>query len=253
MKIPTVVAHRGYALRYPENTLAAVRAAIDAGARFIEVDVQLTADAYPVLFHDRTLKRVCGTDGAIHEKTLKELRKLRAADTERFGDCYGDEPIATLQDFCEVLAGHLDVRAFLEIKRVALERFDGEKVIQAINSTIKPVSDRCTLISFSTGFLASLRQKEPGAAVGAVVDRWEQLADPEVQALRADYVFCDLEGVPATGPLSPPDRAQLVIYEVAEARVALELAERGVDFVETFACAEMLDSLLHVAIARQRS
>ena len=40
---PDLVAHRGYALRYPENTLAAFQAAITAGARFVECDVQLSA------------------------------------------------------------------------------------------------------------------------------------------------------------------------------------------------------------------
>ena len=55
MDIPELVAHRGYALHYPENTLIGIEAAIRAGARYVEVDVQLSADKVPVLFHDRTL------------------------------------------------------------------------------------------------------------------------------------------------------------------------------------------------------
>ena len=49
MRIPELVAHRGYPQHYPENTLIGIEAAITAGARFIDVDVQLSADRVPVL------------------------------------------------------------------------------------------------------------------------------------------------------------------------------------------------------------
>ena len=50
-----LVAHRGYAARYPENTRESLAAAVRAGARFLEFDVQLSADGVPVLLHDVTL------------------------------------------------------------------------------------------------------------------------------------------------------------------------------------------------------
>lgn len=251
MRIPTVIAHRGYALHYPENTLAAIRGALDAGARHIEVDVQLTADAVPVLFHDRTLKRVCAAEGAVHEKTLKQLRRLRASEPERFGERYSSERIATLQELCGVLRGHRDARAFIEVKRVALERFEGAQVLNATSNLLKPVRDRCVLISFSPGFLACVRQAQPDTAIGIVVDRWEQLADPDVKALQAEYVFCDLDGVPEAGTLAR-DGARLAIYEVPEARRALELGARGADFIETFACGEMIDALRAATVTGAR-
>lgn len=67
------MAHRGYALHYPENTRAAIRAALAAGAKYFECDVQLTADRVPVLFHDESLDRVCGVPGSIHEFKFAEL------------------------------------------------------------------------------------------------------------------------------------------------------------------------------------
>src|SRR5207244_2240185 len=59
MPLPDLVAHRGYALRYPENTLVALDAAIRAGAKYVELDVQLSKDGFPVLMHDKTLARMC--------------------------------------------------------------------------------------------------------------------------------------------------------------------------------------------------
>ncbi|MBN8883806.1 MAG: esterase, partial [Salana multivorans] len=49
---PVVLAHRGDADHAPENTLAAFRAAVAAGARGVETDVQLSADGVPLLLHD---------------------------------------------------------------------------------------------------------------------------------------------------------------------------------------------------------
>ena len=96
MHFPDLVAHRGWARNYPENTLSAVDAAITAGARFVEIDVQLSSDAFPVLFHDRDLARMCGVKGAVHERTLSELRALACAETARFGSKFASEGIARI-------------------------------------------------------------------------------------------------------------------------------------------------------------
>ena len=74
MHLPELVAHRGYTLHYPENTLVGLEAAIKAGARYLEVDVQLSADKVPVLFHDRNLQRLCGVGGQVHEFPQQRLR-----------------------------------------------------------------------------------------------------------------------------------------------------------------------------------
>src|SRR5262249_28283883 len=71
-----VTAHRGHSRAAPENTLAAVRRAIESGADYAEVDVQLTADGVAVLLHDRDLKRVAGDPRRIDEVTFGEVRTL---------------------------------------------------------------------------------------------------------------------------------------------------------------------------------
>ena len=49
IKIPELIAHRGNAAEYPENTLPALRSALELGVRFVEFDVQLTVDRQPIL------------------------------------------------------------------------------------------------------------------------------------------------------------------------------------------------------------
>ncbi len=69
-------AHRGLfdnGTEAPENSMAAFEKAVKAGYG-IELDVQLTKDKIPVVFHDDTLKRVCGADGFVYEYTFTELQ-----------------------------------------------------------------------------------------------------------------------------------------------------------------------------------
>lgn len=66
----------------PENSLNAIRKAVKEGYG-IEFDVQLSKDNKPVVFHDATLKRMCGRDGNVWDYTLEELQKMRLADSDQ--------------------------------------------------------------------------------------------------------------------------------------------------------------------------
>lgn len=66
----------------PENSLKAFQKAVDAGYG-IELDVQLSKDDIPVVFHDASLKRVCGIDGNVWDYTLEELQQMKLAHSEQ--------------------------------------------------------------------------------------------------------------------------------------------------------------------------
>jgi len=68
-----VIAHRGWSARYPENTLAAIRAAIRLGVDLVEIDVQETRDGELVVFHDYRLDRIYGARKRVRDATRKEL------------------------------------------------------------------------------------------------------------------------------------------------------------------------------------
>jgi glycerophosphoryl diester phosphodiesterase len=240
MHFPELVAHRGWARRHPENTLSAVEGAIGAGALHVEIDVQLSADGFPVLFHDRDLARMCGVTGAIHERTLAELRALSCGEASRFGTKYASEGIASLAGFTQLLSRHPAVHAFVEIKRAAIERFGSERVLERVLAAIQPALGQCALISFSLEFL-SLAQVHTALPLGAVFDAWSERSQLETAKLAPQFVFCDLDGLPPAGPLAHPG-AKLAIYEVDDPTVALALAARGVHMVETFAIGEMISA-----------
>ena len=77
-------AHRGLHDNHsdaPENSMKAFKKAVDAGYG-IEMDIQLTKDKIPVVFHDETLNRMCGVEGKVWEFTYEELQKLTLAESE---------------------------------------------------------------------------------------------------------------------------------------------------------------------------
>ena len=72
----SIQAHRGVWTEAPENTLAAVRAAISAGADYIETDIQLSKDGVPVVAHDSDFSRLAGVAKKVWELTYDEIRAI---------------------------------------------------------------------------------------------------------------------------------------------------------------------------------
>jgi glycerophosphoryl diester phosphodiesterase len=99
---PLIIAHRGFSSRYLENTLTSVRAALDLGVDFVEIDVQETRDGELIVFHDYRLNRVCGVRGRVRHKTLAEIQRL-------------NPQIPTLREVLTTCRGKAQV--LIEIKR----------------------------------------------------------------------------------------------------------------------------------------
>src|SRR5215210_706115 len=78
---PANIGHRGLSARFPENTLAAFRAALEAGAGGIELDVRVTRDGHPIVMHDATVDRTTGGFGAVAGMTLEAVRRLGVGGT----------------------------------------------------------------------------------------------------------------------------------------------------------------------------
>ena len=106
---PLIIAHRGASVERPENTLAAFRRALGLDVDGIELDVPVTRDGMPVVFHDPTLRRMTGTPGRIAALTWAQLRPLRIR---------GSEPIPRLVDVLRLTRGHAVVQ--LEMKSGAV-------------------------------------------------------------------------------------------------------------------------------------
>ncbi len=228
MRLLHLVARRGNSAEFPENTLPALRAAIALGARFIEIDVHLSSDGTPVVYRDQELSRFGqGTAAA----TAADLEQLEAGEPERFGEQFRGTRMVTLGTALGLLAGRPEITIFVVVGRQCVLRFGHEQVITRVMQTLKPFRSRCILASADLATVHSARS-HAACQIAWVLPAYDHHTRLKYEALQPEYLFCDRTLLPATGPLwRGPWR--WAIYEVDALQEALELAERGADFVAT--------------------
>jgi glycerophosphoryl diester phosphodiesterase len=165
-----VIGHRGASGHAPENTFAAFKKAVSLGAAFIETDLQLSRDAHFVAIHDATVNRTTSGQGAVHDMTLAELRKLDAGSW--FGSEFAGERIPTLEEIFEFSKKN-DVVFYLEIKPGG--SWGGE---HALVGALRESGEipRTVVISFDAAIVLSLRKIEPTLMTGLLYDG--QLENP---------------------------------------------------------------------------
>ena len=236
-----LVAHRGYPARYPENTLPSIEAALQAGARYIEVDVQLSQDGEVMVFHDRDLQRLCGQAGAVHEYSWQELQKFYVHPYRDTADTSLPIPLPRLPEVVTLLQQHPDVTLFVELKRISLEQFGVDTVVQRVLPQLHPVASQAVIISYDLAALQRVRQT-CDYPIGVVIDVWSQRHQPDVQNLKPEYLFCDLESLPLEGVLVCKG-CKLALFECTDPQQAVSLLQRGASLIETFAIGEMMSAM----------
>ncbi|MDZ7662153.1 glycerophosphodiester phosphodiesterase family protein [Thiohalophilus sp.] len=232
-----LVAHRGYPYRYPENSLAGVQAALAVGARYVEVDVQLSRDGIPLLFHDRDLRRLCHQPGAVHDYAWRQLQKFILYGEADQPLQLARAPLAVLSDLVAVIKTAPAARFFIELKRVAVAQFGATAVVDAVLPILQPVAGQCCVISYNLPALQQVRQRCE-LPIGVVIDEWAGRADPAIVELQPEFLFCNLSSLPADEPVQLPG-ARLAVFETVDPGQARRLMAQGVDLVETFAIGEM--------------
>lgn len=97
------IAHRGDPFAHRENTLAAFRAAVEAGAEMVELDVRRSSDGAAVCVHDPTLERLWGLRRRVAEATLAEVRELGEGDCRipSLGEALAAVPVPVMVDYTE--------------------------------------------------------------------------------------------------------------------------------------------------------
>lgn len=241
MNHPDLVAHRGYMLHYPENTLSGMEAAIRAGARFIEFDVHLTKDNKPVVIHDASLKRTTGIEKLVFDVKADELMQLIANEPERFPGRFSDARIPMLSEMVMMLLRWPEVTAFVELKRRSLGHFGISPMLDSVLECIAPVIDRCVLISFSHEALIQA-QVRGFSRIGWVTEQYDDPAREIATRLKPEFLFVDKDELPSEGRLWL-GQWKWVVYDVVDPEQALSLAHRGISMIETKAVGEMLAAL----------
>lgn len=149
-----VIAHRGASAERPENTLPAFQLAVTQGCDAFELDVHLTRDGVPVLMHDPTLLRTCGTPERVADLTWDDIRTRDAGagftlpDGSRPFRGQGIHPPA----LSEVLRAFPDMPVLIELKEARAQLDVAEVLVE------ERAEDRCVLASFDDRALTVFRQ-----------------------------------------------------------------------------------------------
>jgi glycerophosphoryl diester phosphodiesterase len=248
-RAPHLVAHRGIPASMPGNTLIGFEAALQAGARYLELDIQLTADGVPVLYHDADTLRMSGVAGGLLTRSLAEVKKLRASYPSRFGNRFKDNPVPSLFEFCELLTQWPEVTVFVELKRASLNHFGRANMVDAAVKVLRAFRDQVVVISFdvaATEYAGSTH----GVRVGWVLPEWSAENQARAEALTPHYLFCDMKILPKYDHHIWCGPWQWAVYVVDDPHQALGLSARGIDLVETDRIVEMLQHPLLAERAR---
>jgi glycerophosphoryl diester phosphodiesterase len=213
---PVRLAHRGSRVLWPENTAVAFQGAVDLGYRYVETDVQMTADGVVVVFHDPTLERTTNGVGRVDAWAWDDLRHLDAAWS--FGPDRSHPHRACgvgIMRLDDVLTTWPDVHFNIDLKAPGLEW----PVAEVVRRTGR--RDSVLIASFSDARIARFRRITKGAVATS--------AGP---AATARALVASRLGRPA-----PPGP---VAYQVPYDRRGLPIGRRLIDSVHA------ADAQLHV-------
>ena len=247
-RLPDLIAQRGNVAEYPENTLPALRSALELGARHVEFDVQLTADRQPVLLNDSNLQRVAGVDRNALEMTWHELSQVTVSERERFQDQHPDVGIPSLSQVAMLLATRPAVTAFVEIKRASLRAFGAEIVVRKICEVLKPVLSQCVLVSADLTAVHHVRRLS-SFRIGWMLTEYSSLSALKSEALVPEYLLCDQQLLTQTHSQLWRGPWRWVISNVTSLDVATAVASRGARLVATTAFPRLLRELKVASVA----
>ena len=171
-----IVAHRGVTAAAPENTMAAFRRALELGIDAVELDVRLTRDRRPAVYHYYYLDDFTTGSGPIFDRTAAELGSLRVRDRE--GDA--SHRIPMLDEVLEEFAGRIG----LEIE---LKGPEGEaaQIVGPLLTRFRSSWNKIEVTSFEPALLMSVRAKCRDIATALLFPRSEDWMHQDVVAYAA--------------------------------------------------------------------
>ncbi len=173
-----ITAHRGIRDTAPENTIAAFQRAIGLGADAVEMDVRLTSDRVPIVYHYYYLDKLTSASGAVFNHTLDQIRKIQFRKDSNNGA--EGAVIPTLCEVLEAIGGKIGLE--IEIKGPEPE---APYLTADVLSGFKPAWGRMEITSFEPALLLSIQERCPGLTTDLLFPLSEEWMRPDVVAYQA--------------------------------------------------------------------
>jgi glycerophosphoryl diester phosphodiesterase len=164
MKPFEIVAHRGVPDFFPENTIPAFQRAIELGADAVELDVRLTSDQVPVVFHYFYLDEITPISGTVFQYTLNQLQEVEV----RSKNSSQAVKIPTLIEVLETIGGQISLE--IEIKGPEPE---SSKIIANVLSKYKNLWETIEVTSYEPILLIDIQQLCTGLTTDLLFPRSE--------------------------------------------------------------------------------
>ena len=227
-----IIAHRGFSARAPENTLAAIDAAIEAGADAVECDVHTSADGVPVVLHDATVDRTTNGTGAVQEMAFEDLGTLDAGSW--FGPAFAGEPIPALARVLQRI-GHRVGRVYPEVKGYRSDRDLGRLIALVVETHMEA---RTVFISMDWHALDLMRAQHPTLKVGYIVERASQAEAAIARAAGDPHALLDVKAAlllrePALAARAVALGIPLACWTIDDPADATRLLDLGVSRITT--------------------
>ncbi|MDE5583006.1 MAG: glycerophosphoryl diester phosphodiesterase membrane domain-containing protein [Ruminococcus sp.] len=183
-----ITAHRGFSAVAPENTMYAFESAVKAGADYIELDVQLTADKQLVVFHDGTIERTTDGEGKISDYTYEELQEFSAGSWFDKSGEFDDAKIVLLSDVLETVGNNIMIN--IEIKNHGKVSETAEKTVETIEAY--NLEKSCYVTSFSYSALKTVKKLNPKIKTGLIANVASSTSFAQlkyIDAVSLNYLF----------------------------------------------------------------
>lgn len=184
-----VFAHRGVSGRFPENTMAAFQAALEAGADGIELDVQMAKDGMLVIIHDEKVDRTTGGTGYIKDMTFEEILQLDAGSW--FAEVNAGETIPDLEKFLKwaAMEGN-ELLINIELKNDLIVYPGMEKKV--IDLILKyGLEQRVIISSFNAESLRRVRDYHSTIQTGYLIEGIPENTLDMAKNIGADSIHCE--------------------------------------------------------------
>ena len=191
------IAHRGYNVGAPENTLPAFEMAAQQGFDYVETDIQLTRDRIPVCLHDPTINRTARySNGAelnqpvnIRDLTLSEAQQYDFGSWKAAG--YAGTKIPTFEEYV-ALCQRLGLNMYIELKvEAGFTVADVQNLMNIVNNY--GMMEKATWMSFNLDCLRMVSQCKRDAAIAYVTNKVDSSIVRDAQSLMngSNSVFID--------------------------------------------------------------
>ncbi len=155
-----IVAHRGGGDLAAENSIASIKAAKDAGAKWSEIDVQRTMDGLYIINHDSTFARVAGDTRAPSEMTLEEIQQLRIKDL--FDTTRPSQEVPTLEEVLDYAKGNIGL--YIELKGSTADIQMAKDVIAMVKE--REMLSEVAILSLDYSLIQYIEQNYPEVETG---------------------------------------------------------------------------------------